>query len=156
MEGVPINSIAEIIELSIAPVFMLTGIAGILSVLSHRLSRVIDRTRVVKRFIHEIKSQENLDVLKREADSLSKRTKLINFAIRLSVGSALAICVVIMSLFIGDLAVYNLGTLIAVLFVLAMLLISTSLLLLILEVSISTRNMQDDIEYLLVEAKKDN
>lgn len=153
MEGVPINAIAEVIQLAVAPVFLLTGIAGILSVLSHRLSRVVDRTRVVKRFIHEISTQEHLDVLRKEAQSLNKRTKIINLAIRLSVGSALTICVVIMSLFIGDFAVFNLGTLIASLFVLAMLLIIFSLLLLILEVTVNTRNMHHDVEHLLVDIK---
>jgi hypothetical protein len=154
MDGVPINAIAEVIQLAVAPVFLLTGIAGILSVLSHRLSRVVDRTRVVKRFIHEITSQEHLDVLQREATSLNKRTKIINIAIRLSVGSALTVCVVIMCLFIGDFAVFNLGTLIAALFVFAMLLIIFSLLLLILEVTINTRNMHHDVEHLLVDSKK--
>lgn len=154
MDGAPINAIAEVIQLAVAPVFLLTGIAGILSVLSHRLSRVIDRTRVVKRYIHEITIQEHLDVLRKEATSLNLRTKIINMAIRLSVGSALTICVVIMCLFVGDFTLFDLGTLIAILFVFAMLLIILSLLLLILEVTVNTRNMHHDVEHLLVEAKK--
>jgi hypothetical protein len=59
-----------------------------------------------------------------------------------------------MCLFIGDFAVFNLGTLIAALFVFAMLLIIFSLLLLILEVTINTRNMHHDVEHLLVDSKK--
>lgn len=153
MEAVPINEIAEVIQLAVAPVFLLAGIAGILSVLSHRLSRVVDRTRVVKRFIHEITSEEHLRVLKREVASLNKRTKIINAAIRLSVSSALAICIVIMCLFIGDLTLFNLGTLIAALFIFAMLLISISLLLLIVEVTVNTQNMQHDVEHLLIDSK---
>jgi hypothetical protein len=38
MDSVPIHAIAQVIQLAVAPVFMLTGIAGFLSVLSHRLS----------------------------------------------------------------------------------------------------------------------
>jgi len=76
----------------------------------------------------------------------------MNWAIRISVGSALIICVVVMCLFIGDFAVFNLGTLIAYLFVLAMLLIIVSLLLLMLEVTIHTQNVQHNIEHLLVES----
>jgi len=54
MDSVPIHAIAEVIQLAVAPVFLLTGIAGFLSVLSHQLSRVVDRTRVVKRFMYDI------------------------------------------------------------------------------------------------------
>lgn len=154
MEGAQINAIAEVIQLAVAPVFLLAAIAGFLSVLSHRLSRVIDRTRIVKRFVHEINSKEHKQVLSREADSLKKRTKIINLAIRLLVSSALAICLVIICLFIRDFALFNLEVLIAVLFILAMLLIVFSLLLLIMEVSIYTRNMHHDVEHLLVDVKK--
>ena len=37
--------IARAIQLSIAPVFLLTGIAGLLGVMATRLARVIDRAR---------------------------------------------------------------------------------------------------------------
>lgn len=40
--------ISEAIQLGIAPVFLLTGIAGLLSVMTNRLARVVDRTRFVQ------------------------------------------------------------------------------------------------------------
>ena len=152
MDSVPIHEIGQVIQLAVAPVFMLTGIAGFLSVLSHRLSRVVDRTRIVDRFLHEVKSKEHKEVLCREAKSLKKRTRIANWAIRLSVGSALIICVVVMCLFVGDFALFKLGAIIAYLFIASMLLIILSLLLLILEVTIHTQNMKHNIEYLLVES----
>jgi len=154
MGGETINSIAEVIQLAVAPVFLLAGIAGILSVLSHRLSRVIDRTRIVKRFLHEIKSDQYLDVLRAEADSLKKRTNIINWAIRLAVGGALMVCFVIICLFVGDVAHLNLGSFIAFLFIAAMLLIVLALLLFLLEVTVHTNNMQHDVEHLLVESRE--
>jgi hypothetical protein len=42
-----IEEIARVIQLSIAPVFLITGIAGLLGVLSGRLGRTIDRARVL-------------------------------------------------------------------------------------------------------------
>ena len=42
---VPIDAIAHNIQLAVAPVFLLTGIASILNVLTNRLGRVIDRAR---------------------------------------------------------------------------------------------------------------
>ena len=134
MGSAPIHAIAQVIQLAVAPVFLLTGIAGFLSVLSHRLSRVVDRTHIIDRFMHEINTEEHQKLLYKEAKSLSKRTRIINWAIRLSVGSALIICIVVMCLFISDVALFELGAVIAYLFVAAMLLIILSLLMLILEV----------------------
>jgi hypothetical protein len=40
-----ISGIAPVIQLAIAPVFLLTGIAALLGVMTNRLARVIDRAR---------------------------------------------------------------------------------------------------------------
>ena len=42
------EALARVIQLAVAPVFLLAGIAGILGVLSTRLGRIIDRARVVE------------------------------------------------------------------------------------------------------------
>ena len=42
-----VENIAVVIQLAVAPVFLLAGIAGMLNVLSVRLGRVVDRARVV-------------------------------------------------------------------------------------------------------------
>lgn len=148
-----ISAIAEVIQLAVAPVFLLTGIAGILSVLAARLGRVIDRARLVDRLIARIEAGEHRDVLFAEGDVLWRRIRLINWAIRLAVSSALLICLVVMSLFVGDLALINMGTLIAGLFIGAMILIIAALLLLLLEVSKSTRKMMEGVELMMSEAE---
>ena len=43
-----VETIATVIQLAVAPVFLLAGIAGLLNVLSIRLGRVVDRVRVVE------------------------------------------------------------------------------------------------------------
>ncbi len=88
-----------------------------------------------------------------EGDVLWRRIRLINWAIRLAVSSALLICLVVMSLFVGDLALINMGTLIAGLFIGAMILIIAALLLLLLEVSKSTRKMLEGVELMMSEAE---
>ena len=40
-----VSAISHIIQLSVAPVFLLTGIASILVVLTNRLARIVDRSR---------------------------------------------------------------------------------------------------------------
>lgn len=144
----PIYAIFEAIQLAVAPVFLLTGIGAILSVLTTRLGRVVDRARLVERRIPQVASDDYRELLRAETGVLWRRIKVINWAIRLSVSSALTICVVVMCLFVGDLAMFNMGTLIAVLFVAAMALLVLALLFLLFEVSISTRKMLQGVEHL--------
>ncbi len=153
MEQVPVVEIAQVITLAVAPVFLLAGIAGFLTILSHRLSRVVDRTRYVNRFICDIKSEDHKKPLELEMCLLAKRTRVINWALRFSVCGALAICLVVMCLFVGEFVLINLGSFIAWLFISAMALVIMSLLLLLYEVNISTSNLQNNIEHLLVKAK---
>ena len=150
MEQVPVIEIAQVITLAVAPVFLLAGIAGFLTILSHRLSRVVDRTRHVNCFVREVKLEKNKKLLEYEMSLLAKRTRVINWALRFSVCSALAICLVIVCLFVSEFVVVNLGSLIVWLFISAMLLVIMSLLLLLYEVNISTSNLQNNIEHLLV------
>jgi hypothetical protein len=43
-----IEALSSVIQLAVAPVFLLAGIAGLLNVLSVRLDRAVDRVRVVE------------------------------------------------------------------------------------------------------------
>jgi hypothetical protein len=99
-----IQALAQAIQLSVAPVFLLAGIAGLLGVLSTRLARIIDRARVIERRIPQAKRDEQRTLLRRETAVLWRRIALINWAIRLCVSGALCVCLVIVALFLGELA----------------------------------------------------
>ena len=43
-----VSTIAHVIELAIAPVFLITGIGSLLAVMSNRLARIIDRARQIE------------------------------------------------------------------------------------------------------------
>lgn len=47
-ESDTISAVAHVIQLSVAPVFLLAGIGSILNVLAHRLARVVDRARSIE------------------------------------------------------------------------------------------------------------
>ncbi len=118
MINLQLSDVSHIIQLSIAPVFLLTGVGTTLSVLTSRLARIIDRSRVVEDFLHG----ENRPVVappgvEEELHELYERTHLINRAITLSTSCGLLICLVIASLFMGDATSLNLDKLIATLFV---------------------------------------
>jgi ABC-type uncharacterized transport system permease subunit len=137
-----VNTLALAIQWAIAPVFLLTGIAGFLAVLTARLGRIIDRARLVEHRLADTETNEQRRPINAEVNVLWRRIGLINWAIRLLVGAALAVCSVVMSLFIGAVTSIDMGTLVAALFVMSMLLIISGLVFLLIEVSISTKRMR--------------
>ena len=145
-----ISSIASVIQLAVAPVFLLTGIGALLATLTTRLGRAIDRGRFLDRRIPTLQpeAQEPLNL---EARLVWRRITLINWAIRLNVTAALAVCLVVMLLFVGDLGSYVVAPVVSVCFVAAMVLLITSLLLLLYEVSISTSKIRQSMEHLLAD-----
>jgi hypothetical protein len=144
-----IQTIASVIQLAVAPVFLLAGIAGLLGVLSTRLGRIIDRTRVIERRVPQAKLDEQRALLRAETTLLWRRIALINWAIRLCVSGALAVCLVIMTLFVGEFVAFNIAALIAALFVAAMILIISGLVFLLREVSVATQHMREGMEVAL-------
>lgn len=102
--GLP-SDVAHAIQLSLAPVFLLTGIAGLLNVMTGRLARIIDRGR----FLTESPSASNCipaDVIAAELLSLERRRKIASAAINACTLSALLVCMVIAALFIEELVDY--------------------------------------------------
>ncbi len=144
-----IESIAGVIQLAVAPVFLLAGIAGMLNVLSSRLGRVVDRFRAIEaRIIYEDR-KIHLANFQIEASGLWRRIRLVNWSIRMFVWSALLISLVIVTLFFGELNEINLSIPAAVLFVGAMLLIILGLVFFLFEVGISTNQINLGIQQFL-------
>lgn len=140
--------VAQVIQLSVAPVFLLTAIAGMLSVLSGRLSRIIDRARYIQTLASS--DQEKAGLTSHfDTSVLKRRIWLIQWAIRLYVIAALLICLVVVALFVGDFVGPNLSPAIAGFFIMAMLMLIAGLLLFILEVGLATRQTQLEIDFLI-------
>jgi hypothetical protein len=150
-----VSTIAETIQIAVAPVFLFAGISGLLMVLTTRLGRIIDRARIVEGRIPYTSKEEQQELLRAEAASLWRRIRLMNWAIRLCVGGALTICLVVVSLFVSHFTHVNVGLIIAIFFVTAMLLIISGLLLFLVEVGISTKRMRQGIEIVLEEVLHD-
>jgi hypothetical protein len=110
-----ITDIAHSIQLAVAPVFLLTGVGTMLTVLTNRLARIIDRARSLERALPETPMSAVVDV-QAELHILSRRARLIHRAITLSTTCALLICLVIVALFAGVALNQDLSVLIVVLF----------------------------------------
>ncbi len=133
-----ISTIAQTIQLSLAPVFMLAGIGQLLNVLAGRLSRVIDRARKLELLHGSITGPDHHRYVW-ELRLLDRRMTIINAALFLAVSSAIMTCVLIALLFIAELAKLHFGTAVALCFILAMILLIAALVSFIVEVRISLR-----------------
>src|SRR4249920_716467 len=89
--------IAHAIQLAIAPVFLLTGIAGLLGVMANRLARVIDRARTFEDNWRELDAPAKAAAMK-EIDHLEQRRRVISWSINFCTTAALLICLVIVTL----------------------------------------------------------
>ena len=137
MEMFPaVTTIAQTIQLSLSPVFMLAGIAGVLNLLAGRLSRVIDRARALEQ-LHPGSTGREHDRHVWELRLLDRRMKVINLALLLCTGSATATCAVVALLFVGELATLLIGTIVALIFILAMLMLVAGLAMFVIEVRMS-------------------
>lgn len=94
-----LGDLAHAIQLALAPVFLLTGIAGILNVMTGRLARIIDRGRYLTE--RELPpAMVASSAYRVELASLEFRRHLASSAIAASTLSALLVCVVIASRFV--------------------------------------------------------
>ncbi len=133
-----LSTIAQTIQLSLSPVFMLAGIAAVMNVIAGRLGRVIDRARALEELHSRITAAEHARHLW-ELRLLDRRMKLTNAALLLAVTSAAVTCMTVGMMFVGELAKLHLGRYVAAAFVLAMALLISALLSFLAEVQVSLR-----------------
>lgn len=112
-----ITDIAHVIQLSVAPVFLLTAISTLIAGMNTRLGRIIDRRRVVTDALQN-KAATPSDT--EELVLLARRRHLIYLAILFAVVAALLVCFVVAGAFLGALISADLSRLVAGLFILAM------------------------------------
>ena len=137
----PVTTIAHAIQLAVAPVFLLTGVASILSVLTSRLGRIIDRSRILHS--KSLSTDETNQAIQAEIISLKQRARLIHLAIGLCTTCLLLICSVVAVLFLGSFIALNMAVMIASLFVAAMLCLIVALLYLICEIYLATVHVRN-------------
>jgi hypothetical protein len=132
-----ISTVSHVIQLAVAPVFLLSGVGAILAVLINRLGRIIDRYRVLESS-NPKNGAGDQSVAQLEMAILSQRARLIHWAISLCTVGALFICIVIATLFIGSMMRVGVSQLIALMFVGAMLALIAGLLSFLREISLAT------------------
>jgi hypothetical protein len=135
-----VASLAQVIQLAVAPVFLLAGVGATLNVLASRIGRIIDRARIMEERLPTA-SPELSDELHGRLRILAKRATLINRAIALCVLSGLLVSLVVASLFVSSSLRIDLATPIAIAFVIALLSLAAALVYFLREVFIATASL---------------
>lgn len=115
-----ITDIAHVIQLAVAPVFLLSGVGVTLTVITNRLARIIDRARVLEGRLTAHPEQPHVKE-RAELKLLARRAHIVHLAITLTTMCALLIALLIVGLFVGAFLEIDLSKVIGGLFVIAML-----------------------------------
>ncbi len=133
------GDISNIISLSITPAFLLLGVLMQMRVLNNRLDRIVDRRDVLRQRLSG--GADLRAVLMHELDVLDRRADVINRAVNFSTLCLILVCAVVVTLFVDDAFHLALDSLIALLFVGAMLLLIASFSLFLHEIFIASHAM---------------
>ena len=133
-----VTAVAQVIQLAVAPVFLLAGVGAFLNVCAMRLARIVDRARRIEPDLLASQGGEH-DRLLRDIRLLDRRMGIVNWAIFFSVLSAVLICLVVVLLFAAGLTGAHFGTAIALLFIASMVAIGIGFAIFLVETRIASR-----------------
>ena len=136
-----VDSIAQSIQLAVAPVFLLTGIGSMLNVLATRLGRITDRARKIEADISGYPSDRRRLAIA-ELAILDQRMASSHWAIALCTCSALLVCIVVAILFVAEVSMLRGSYLVPALFIAAMALLIAGLMLFLYEVQVALRSVR--------------
>jgi len=133
-----VATVADIVRLALAPVFLLSGIGAFLNVLAARLSRIVDRSREIEPRLLSSRGAEH-DRWIADLRVLDRRMSLISWATGLSVTSAILTCLVVILLFAANLTRVHIGNAIALLFMGSMVSIGAGFAVFLVETTVAAR-----------------
>ena len=137
--------IAHVVQSSVAPVFLLTGVAATLGVLTNRLARVVDRARALEEQLETQPGRRG--VLLADLRNLERRAGYINAAISMSAVAALLVALVVVSLFADAFLGVNLAMAVALLFTASMLCLAIAYIAFFIEVRIAVAALRIGIPH---------
>lgn len=148
------SDVPHAIQLALAPIFLLTGIAGMLNVMAARLGRIIDRARRLAETPRNVVL--SLSDLTFELRSLKRRRRCANAAITACTLAALLVCIVIALLFLEALLGLPLKWLVGILFASSMVGLIFGLGTFLLEVHLATRSARIELRELEMTGRRDS
>ena len=146
--------LAQIIQLAVAPVFLLAGLGAFLNACIGRLARIVDRIRGLEPRIINSRGEEHERLLG-EVRLLDRRSRIVSAAIFTTVLAAVLIAAVVILLFLAFLTGYRFGTAIALLFIASMACTGIGFAIFLHETRLGIRAIQVRAQILEHEAEED-
>jgi len=137
-----VTDIARLIQLAIAPVFLLTAVGTMIGVLSTRLGRAVDRSRTLEDRLRQMQP-EGQKLAREELAVLSRRVRLVYGAIVLAVICALFVGLLIAVAFVDAFIEFDLSKFIGMMFIGAMVAFILSLLVFLREIFLAVTSARD-------------
>lgn len=128
-----VPEIAGVVQLAIAPVFLLTAIGTLIAALNIRLGRAVDRRRELEEKLPSLPADE-MPSAREELATIARRVRFVYFAILSAVVSGLFVCLLIAGAFLGAFIRTDLSYTMGAMFVLAMVALIACLLLFLREI----------------------
>jgi Protein of unknown function (DUF2721) len=142
-----VESTTLLLQSALTPAFLLVALGSMLNLFTGRLARIIDRARELQGVHSETQGTEH-DKIVAELRVLAARMKAVNWAIALGVLSAITVSILIGILFLMGVTEMQLSTEAATVFLAAIGLLASSLLMFLLEVRHATSTIRIDEIYL--------
>jgi len=127
-----LDVIAQSIRDAIAPVFLMSGVATMLSVTTARFSRIVDRYRTL------MNTTPQTPTIAAELTIMYRRSRVMHWAIAACTICALLVCLVIAVMFVSTELDFSPIHAISLLFVTSMIALITGLLLFLYEIHLAT------------------
>lgn len=145
--GPELSVVISVLQTALTPAFLLVAVGSLLNVLTGRLSRIVDRSRDLQRQHAETEGDAHQRVVA-ELRIIERRMRVVGSSILLAVLSAIAVCIMIGLLFLMGLSEFSgAGAAVAV-FMIALALLSASLLQFVREIRLATYAIYVPEEYL--------
>ena len=128
-----IPEIAGVIQLAVAPVFMLTAVGTLIGALNIRLNRAVDRRRALEELLPRMTPEEKPSA-HRELEFIARRIQFVYYSIVAAVISGLFICLLIAGAFFATFLRSDISHTIGAMFALAVIALTASLLLFLREI----------------------
>ncbi len=128
-----VADIVRVIQLVVAPVFLLTAVSTLIVALNTRLGRAVDRRRLLEDAVLTLQGERAASA-REELVQIGRRVRCVYLAILFAVVCGLFVCLLIMSAFLGGLTGGDMSRISAALFIVAMLALIASLLLFLREI----------------------
>jgi hypothetical protein len=139
------SEVIPVLQLSVGPVILISGVGLLLLSMTNRFGRVLDRMRVVADAVRKTDHADR-PRFNPQLQTLRRRANLLRLAILLSVMSVLMAALLVMTLFVTAISQLDIAIPIIALFLAAMLFLIASLIVFIQDLNLSLHAVKLEVE----------